>query len=97
MGVYWYLVTVTIFHPNRLNKAVLLINTENRIIELSKYRMVISTIVTRVLECSRVITEELLSKSGTKSKVWDYFSLQKGADGKPLDNRELFVELAVHV
>ena len=29
--------------------------------------------------------EKLLSKSGTKSKVWDYFGLQKGADGKPLD------------
>ena len=32
------------------------------------------------------MTEELLSKSRTKSKVWDYFGLQKGADGKPLDD-----------
>ena len=33
------------------------------------------------------MTEELLSKSGTKGKVWDYFGLQKGADGKPLNDR----------
>ena len=70
------------FHLNWLNKAVLLRNTENRIIKISNS---ISTIVTRVLECSRVMPEKLLSKSGTKSKVWDYFGLQKGADGKPLD------------
>ena len=29
--------------------------------------------------------EKLLSESGTKSKVCDYFGLQKGADGIPLD------------
>ena len=33
-AVYRYLVTFMIFHLNRLNKAVLLINTENRIIEI---------------------------------------------------------------
>ena len=33
---------------SRLNIAELLINTENLIIEVSKYQMVISTIVTRV-------------------------------------------------
>ena len=27
----------------------------------------------------------LLSKTGTKSIAWDYFSLKKGADGKPVD------------
>ena len=71
-----------IFHLNWLNKAVLLRNTDNRIIKISNG---ISTIVTRVLECLRVMPEKLLSESGTKSKVWNYFGLQKGADGKPLD------------
>ena len=31
----------------------------------------------------RVMTEKLLSKS---RKVWDYFGLQKGADGNPFDD-----------
>ena len=57
--------------------------TENQINKLLKYSTVISTIVTRVLECLRVITEELLS---TRRKVSDYFGLQKGADGKTLDD-----------
>ena len=29
---------------------------------------------------------EVASKSGTKSLVWDYFGLQLGADGKPVDD-----------
>lgn len=29
---------------------------------------------------------ELVSKSGTKSLVWDYFSLKLGANGKPVDD-----------
>ena len=32
------------------------------------------------------MNEELLNKSGTKSKAWNYFGLQKGANGKPIDN-----------
>ena len=49
--------------------------------------MVVRTIVTCVSECLRVMTEELLSKRGIKRKPWDNFSLQKGADGKPLNDR----------
>ena len=37
-------------------------------------------------ECLRVMTEELLSKSRTKKKAWNYFGLWKGADEKLLDN-----------
>ena len=37
--------------------------------------------------------EDLVSKTGTKSKAWDYFGSQKGKDGKPLDMGVLFVEL----
>ena len=29
---------------------------------------------------------KLVSKSGTKSVVWDYFSLELGTDGKPVDD-----------
>ena len=29
---------------------------------------------------------ELVSKSGTKSIDWDYFSLKLSADGKPIDD-----------
>ena len=29
---------------------------------------------------------ELVPKSGTKSVVWDYFGLERGADGKPIDD-----------
>ena len=32
------------------------------------------------------MAEDLVSKTGTKSKAWDYFGLQKGEDGKPLDD-----------
>ena len=32
------------------------------------------------------MTESLVTKTGTKSKVWDYFSLQKGVDGNPIED-----------
>ena len=33
------------------------------------------------------MTEGLVTKTGTKSKVWDYFGLQKGVDGNPTEDR----------
>ena len=29
---------------------------------------------------------ELVAKNGTKSIVWDYFGLERGEDGKPIDD-----------
>ena len=29
---------------------------------------------------------ELASKSGTKSVIWNYFGIEVGADGKPVDD-----------
>ena len=65
----------SIFYLNRLNILTLKINTESRIIETSKYRTVINR-VTRASECSRILmAEDLVNKTGTKSKAWDDFGL----------------------
>ena len=32
------------------------------------------------------MTEELVSKTSTKSIVWDYFSFRKDSEGKPIDD-----------
>ena len=45
MPVFGYFYDICL---NWLNKAVLLINAKNQITEVSKYQMVISTMVTRV-------------------------------------------------
>ena len=36
--------------------------------------------------CASGAMSELIAKSGTKSIVWDYFGLERGPDGKPIDD-----------
>ena len=48
--------------------------------------MATNAIVKYTSECSRMTEIQLVAKTGTKSKAWDYCSLQKGADEKSLNN-----------
>ena len=38
------------------------------------------------------MTEELVSKTSTKSIVWDYFSFRKDFEGKPIDDRAVICQ-----
>ena len=39
------------------------------------------------------MNEELVSKTSTKSVVWDYFSFRKDSEGKPIDNGAVICQM----
>ena len=81
-------------HDISFKLVILLRNTENRIIKISNG---INTIVIRVLECSRVMPEKLLSESGTKAKYGTISVYKRVQMKNHLTSGVLFVELAMHM
>ena len=57
-----------------------------QILNYRNIKQLSDTMVTRAPEFTKNDRRTCYSKIGTKSVAWEYFSLQKDADGKPMDD-----------